>query len=64
MTPNTKMRILVSFMAALALAAGHSAIKEYSTMAHAEKNPAASVEIPLIDQRAPAKTETATFALG
>ncbi|MDZ7833502.1 MAG: hypothetical protein U5L07_17290 [Desulfobacterales bacterium] len=62
---NYIIKILIIVLPALiAVGAGYWNIKETRTMAYAEKKTDVEHMIPPIDQKTPAHTETATFALG
>lgn len=55
---------IIALPVIIALGAGYWNIKETRTMAYAEEKPEFGNRIPPIDQKVPAHTETATFALG
>ena len=65
MRKNTVAKFfIIALPVVIALGAGYWNIKETRPMAYAEKKPELGNRIPPIDQKVPAHTETATFALG
>lgn len=54
----------ICLLSALLLIAGHYFIQEDGYMLFANSRSAAEDMIPPLDEKVPAKTETATFALG